>query len=116
MKKLFFLITSVSIIIHISAQNTGDTIIVQTFIHDAYTDGNGNSTISLSSPRDTVGYFPNDPNLTFEKIIMSYNMRCKDNNSNNPGVIWFFSVGTVEITHTSLNQWYMESSIILLLL
>ena len=30
-------------------------------------------------------FFPNNPNLTFEKIIMAYNMRCKDNNNNNPG-------------------------------
>ena len=67
------------------AQSPGDTIVVQTFIHDAYTDGNGNTTTSLSSPRDTMAYFPTDTSLTFEKIIMSYNMRCKDNNNNNPG-------------------------------
>ena len=72
-------------VMQIKAQNPGDTIVVQTFVHDAYTDGNGNTTISLSSPRDTTAYFPVDTNLTFEKIIMSYNMRCKDNNNNNPG-------------------------------
>ena len=85
MKRLLTLIIWILFITHGSAQNPGDTIVVQTFIHNAYTDGNGNTTISLSSPRDTIGYFPNDPNLTFEKIIMSYNMRCKDNNNNNPG-------------------------------
>ena len=58
---------------------------VQTFIHDAYTDGNGNTTISLGNPRDTIGYFPDNPNLTFEKIIMCYNMRCKDNVVNTSG-------------------------------
>jgi len=83
MKKLFYLLIGASFIIQSSAQNPGDTIVVQTFIHDAWTDGTGNST--GSGARDTVAYFPNDTSLTFEKIIMSYNMRCKDNNSNNPG-------------------------------
>ena len=85
MRQLFNLIICVLFFLQSGAQNIGDTIIVQTFVHDAYTDGNGNTTISLSSPRDTIGYFPNDPNLTFNKIIMAYNMRCKDNNNNNPG-------------------------------
>jgi len=83
MKKIFYLLIAIFIIIQSSAQNPGDTIVVQTFIHDAWTDGAGNST--GSGARDTIGYFPNNPNLTFEKIIMSYNMRCKDNNNNNPG-------------------------------
>jgi len=85
MRKLFYLLISICVILEVSAQNTGDTIIVQTFIHDAWTDGNGNTTISLSAPRDTIGYFPNNPSLTFEKIIMRYNMRCKDNVNTNPG-------------------------------
>ena len=85
MKKIYLLITCILASLQILAQSPGDTIVVQTFIHDAWTDGNGNTTISVSSPRDTIGYFPNDPNLTFGKIIMAYNMRCKDNNNNNPG-------------------------------
>ena len=85
MKKIYLLITCILASLQILAQSPGDTIVVQTFIHDAWTDGNGNTTISVSSPRDTIGYFPNDPNLTFGKIIMAYNMRCKDNNHNNPG-------------------------------
>ena len=68
---------------NIFAQNPGDTILIQTFIHDAWTDGAGNST--GSGARDTIAYFPTDTNITFEKIIMSYNMRCKDNNNSNPG-------------------------------
>ena len=50
----------------VSAQNPGDTIIVQTFDYS-------------SNTRDTIAYFPNSTNLTFEKIILSYNMRCKNN-------------------------------------
>jgi len=85
MKNIFYIITCIFFAIQIKAQNPGDTILVQTFIHDAWTDGNGNTTISVSGPRDTIGYFPDNPNLSFEKIIMAYNMRCKDNNNNNPG-------------------------------
>ena len=76
MKKTFKLVYILFFSIQLFAQNPGDTIVVQTFIHDAYTDGNGNTTISLGNPRDTIGYFPDNPNLTFEKIIMCYNMRC----------------------------------------
>ncbi len=85
MKKLSFIITCILFVLQSSAQNPGDTIVIQTFVHDAWNDGNGNTTISVSAPRDTIGYFPNNSNLTFGKIIMAYNMRCKDNNNNNPG-------------------------------
>ncbi len=71
MKKIFFSLIGFFVLTNIYAQNPGDTIVVQTFIHDAWTDGNGNST--GSGARDTIAYFPNDTNLTFEKIIMSYN-------------------------------------------
>ena len=84
-KTLLFLIFCFTFPQLIQAQNPGDTILVQTFIHDAWTDGNGNTTAPLGSARDTIAYFPNDTSLTFEKIIMSYNMRCKDNKNNNPG-------------------------------
>lgn len=47
------------------AQEVGDTIVVESFTFD-----NGS--------RDLVADFPNDPNLTFEKILLRYNMRCKD--------------------------------------
>jgi hypothetical protein len=58
------------------AQNPGDTIVVQTFDY-SMTYGSG--------IRDTMAYFPDDPNLTFEKIILSYNMRCKDDVVNTNG-------------------------------
>ena len=46
------------------AQVPGDTIFVQAFDYD-------------SGTRDTIVEFP-DNDLTYEKIIMKYNMRCKD--------------------------------------
>lgn len=49
----------------VSAQNVGDTIRVQTFNYN-------------STTRDTLISFPNNPSLTFEKIILKYNMRCKN--------------------------------------
>lgn len=49
----------------VSAQSVGDTIRVQAFNHD-------------STTRDTLIAFPNNPALTFEKIILKYNMRCKN--------------------------------------
>ena len=61
------------------AQNPGDTIIVQTFDY-SMTYGQ-----AWGPPRDTVAHFPDDPNLTFEKIIMSYSMRCKDGQVNQSG-------------------------------
>lgn len=53
---------------YLQAQNPGDTIVVNTF---NYTQTAG------SGIRDTMIEFPNLPGVTFEKIIMKYNMRCK---------------------------------------
>lgn len=50
--------------INVFAQNTGDTIVVKTFKYG-------------SATRDTAIQFPNN-SLTYEKIIMRYNMRCKN--------------------------------------
>ena len=61
------------------AQSPGDTIIVQTFDY-SMTYGQ-----AWGPPRDTIAYFPNNPNITFEKIIMSYSMRCKDGQVNTSG-------------------------------
>ena len=47
------------------AQNVGDTIVVQSLHHG-------------SATRDTVVEFPGNPSLTFEKILLKYNMRCTD--------------------------------------
>ncbi|MFT7589887.1 MAG: hypothetical protein ACI959_002108, partial [Limisphaerales bacterium] len=47
------------------AQVPGDTIIVRAFNYE-------------SGTRDTIINFPTDPSLTYEKILLHYNMRCKD--------------------------------------
>lgn len=52
-----------------NSQSTGDTIIVNTF---NYTQTVG------SGIRDSVITFPDLPGVTYEKIIMKYNMRCKN--------------------------------------
>ena len=59
-----------------SAQSTGDTIVVETF---NYTQTYG---VNQWSPgiRDTTIDFPSDSNVSYEKILMLYNMRCKDAN------------------------------------
>ena len=49
------------------AQNTGDTIIIASLDYNATT-------------RDTVVDFSSLPNVLFEKILMKYNMRCRDGN------------------------------------
>ena len=72
MKKLFYFLIALFLITEVSAQNPGDTIVIQTFDYS-------------SNTRDTIANFPNNPNLTFEKIILSYNMRCKDNVVNTNG-------------------------------
>ena len=74
MKKLLSIFIFLIIGVYTFAQNPGDTIIVQTFDYS-------------SNTRATMAYFPDNPNLTFEKIILSYNMRCKDNVINTSGSI-----------------------------
>ncbi|MCD4736942.1 MAG: hypothetical protein K8R53_12935, partial [Bacteroidales bacterium] len=57
-------------------QNVGDTIVVPAF--------NYTQTQSPAG-RDTMILFPDNPGVTYEKIILSYNMRCKDGNVSVPG-------------------------------
>ena len=78
MKKIYLLLIMFSFTFGF-AQNPGDTIVVQTFDY-SMTYGQ-----AWGPPRDTIAHFPNDPNLTFEKIIMSYSMRCKDGQVNQSG-------------------------------
>lgn len=80
MKKVYLPFLLVMIVSQLMAQNPGDTIEVRSF---NYTQTYG---INQWSPgiRDTVIEFPNDPNVSYEKIIMSYNMRCKDGNVSPP--------------------------------
>ena len=56
------------------AQNPGDTIVVETF--------NYNQTYGVNqwSPgiRDTMIDFPNDTSISYERVLMYYNIRCKN--------------------------------------
>ncbi len=67
MKKRLNTILSICLFASFAAfgQSVGDTIVVSTL--------NYGSTV-----RDTVVQFPTDTNLTFEKVIMLYSMRCKN--------------------------------------
>jgi len=64
MKKLSFTLYFSLISLLLFAQNPGDTIKIKTFHYG-------------SNTRDTLARFPAG-NLSFEKIIMKYNMRCKN--------------------------------------
>ena len=80
MKKKYLTLILSFFVATIYAQNPGDTIIVQTFDY-SMTYGNAwDGTV-----RDTTAYFPNNPNLSFEKIIMAYSMRCRNGLVNTSG-------------------------------
>ncbi|MDP3929400.1 MAG: LamG-like jellyroll fold domain-containing protein [Bacteroidota bacterium] len=64
MRKLYLTLSFLLVSLMLFAQNPGDTIKVKTFHYG-------------SNNRDTIARFPSG-NLTFEKIIMKYNMRCKN--------------------------------------
>ena len=85
------------------SQAVGDTIRVQGFNYN-------------STTRDTVLAFPNNPSLTFEKILLKYNMRCKNGtvlNGPEDGVTgcgeWDYSCNTFIADSTKiekvLQQW-----------
>ncbi len=70
MKKIILILVSTFIFNSIAkAQVAGDTIVVNSFNY-SQTYGTG--------IRDTMIDFPNLPSVNFEKIIMLYNMRCKN--------------------------------------
>ena len=64
MKKINSLLLVILFSFSALAQVPGDTITVSSLIH-------------TSTTRDTMVSFPNLPNVTFEKVLMRYNMRCK---------------------------------------
>jgi len=74
MKKLSILLLFFAIAFFSKAQSPGDTIIVSTF---NYSQTYG---VNRWSPgiRDSVMTFPSDTSIHFEKILMYYNIRCKD--------------------------------------
>ncbi|MFT6175696.1 MAG: hypothetical protein ACJAY4_001927, partial [Cryomorphaceae bacterium] len=66
----FLVFQTISIVSN--AQEVGDTIVVQTLDYN-------------STTRDTMVVFPDFSGLTFEKVLMRYNMRCKDAAVNTTG-------------------------------
>ena len=71
MKKVFTLFGIFILFVTVKAQNPGDTIIVKSFNH-------------ASTTRDTVVAFPTDSNLTFSKVLVYYNLRCKNASVSTP--------------------------------
>lgn len=65
MQKFFITLFLIGVMTPIFGQSTGDTIVVKSLHHG-------------SATRDTTVSFPTDQNLTFSKILLKYNMRCKD--------------------------------------
>lgn len=91
MLKNFILFLSTLLFISANAQNIGDTITIQTFDYS-------------STTRDTMINFPNN-SLTYEKIIMSYNMRCKDDVVNTSGSINHIGCGAWDYScHTNIHD------------
>jgi hypothetical protein len=80
MKKLFAITIALTLSFFSFAQNPGDTIVVQAFDW-SMTYGNAWDGV----PRDTTVTFPDNQTLTFEKVIMLYNIRCRDGNVNTTG-------------------------------
>jgi hypothetical protein len=76
MKSLLTLAFIFCLTLSLFAQSPGDTVVVKTF---NYSQTYG---VNQWSPgiRDSVIAFPNDANVSYEKILMLYNMRCKDAN------------------------------------
>ncbi len=80
MKKIsLLLVVTISLIASLKAQQAGDTIVIESF---NYTQTYG---INQWSPgmRDTVIDFSVLPDVPIEKVLMLYNMRCKDNKVSN---------------------------------
>ena len=91
MLKNFILFLSTLLFFSANAQNIGDTITIQTFDYS-------------STTRDTMINFPNN-SLTYEKIIMSYNMRCKDDVVNTSGSINHIGCGAWDYScHTNIHD------------
>jgi Concanavalin A-like lectin/glucanases superfamily/Peptide-N-glycosidase F, C terminal/Secretion system C-terminal sorting domain len=77
------------------AQNQGDTLYTQTFVYG-------------SATRDTLVQFPNLPGVTYEKILMLYNMRCKDGLVS-PGIAGQTNIGCGEWDYTC-NTYIVDST------
>lgn len=73
-RRIVFAFTLFFCFSHAYSQSPGDTLEIETF---NYTQTYG---VNQWSPgiRDTMIDFPDLPGVTYEKILMTYNMRCKD--------------------------------------
>lgn len=96
MKQLFTFVIILFTSTALFAQLPGDTIRVKAF------DFN-------STTRDTLIEFPSDPDLTYEKIILKYTMRCPDglvnDGSNTQGCgEWDFSCNTYLVDSTKIES------------
>jgi len=89
MKKAFLTLLVILTTLSVFSQSTGDTIVVPAF--------NYNMTYQSGS-RDTMAYFPTDTSLTFEKILLYYNMRCKDGVVNTSGSVNNIGCGAWDYT------------------
>ncbi len=100
MKFISALILFCICLLAVQAQQPGDTIKVSTF----------NYTQTSSGPmgRDSVMQFPDLPGITYEKILMKYNMRCK-NGLVSPGVAGQTNIGCGEWDYTC-NTYIMDST------
>jgi hypothetical protein len=96
MKKSLYLLASLLIAGMSNAQNPGDTIVVKAFKYG-------------STTRDTLINFPSG-NLSYEKIIMKYNMRCKNgliSNQTQPNQgcgEWDYSCNTFVVDSTRIEH------------
>lgn len=97
MKKVLSLLLLVFICLEIQAQNPGDTLITATFNYS-----------QTAYSRDTVVQFPDIPGITYEKIYMLYNMRCK-NGLVSPGVAGQTNIGCGEWDYTC-NTYIVDST------
>lgn len=89
MKKVYLTFFSILTTLSLFSQSAGDTIVVPTFDY---------SMTYQSGIRDTIAYFPDDTTLTFEKILMHYNMRCKDGVVNTSGSVNNIGCGAWDYT------------------
>ena len=80
MKRFYSTILCVILGLNVLPQSVGDTIVIESF---NYSQTYG---INQWSPgiRDTMINFPNDTSISFEKVLMLYNIRCKDGNVSPP--------------------------------
>ena len=79
MNRIFTFVAAFLVVFSSFSQSPGDTIVVQSFDYTMTTGASG------GLPRSMMVPFPDDPNLTYEKIIMLYNMRCRDGAVNTTG-------------------------------